>query len=163
MNKIISICFLTLAISHIGCGVYSFKGSTLPPHIKTVGIPLFEDRTAEFGIDRQITDFIIEAIRTDNTLKIADPGSSDALLHGIIMSIREPVGQYNANETASDFRVNLTIQASFEDIHKREVRWESTFSDFGTYDNIESMREDAIKEAVQKIAEDIINKTISDW
>lgn len=163
MNKFIALILVSASLAITQCGIYSFKGSTLPPHIKTVGVPLFEDRTAEFGIDRQITDIIIEAIREDNTMKIADPGNSDALLHGIITNIREPIGQYDANESAADFRVNLTIQASFEDTHKREIRWESTFSDFGTYDNIETMREDAIEEAVQKIAEDIINKTISDW
>jgi len=145
------------------CGIYTFSGSTLPVHLKTVGIPVFEDRTAEFGIDQQITDLIIDAIRADNTLKIADPADADAILHGVIMSIREPVGQYDANETASDFRVSLTIKASFEDMHRREVRWENTFSDYGTYDNVELMREDAIEEAVLKIAQDIINKTVSDW
>ncbi|MFC1569674.1 LPS assembly lipoprotein LptE [bacterium] len=159
----ISIAVLIAIFFCVQCGVYTFSGSTLPAHIKTVGIPLFEDRTAEFGIDQQITDLIIDAIRDDNTLKIADPGNADALLHGVITSIREPVGQYDANETASDFRVSLSIKASFEDMHQREVRWEGNFSDFGTYDNIETTREDAIKEAVDKIAEDIINKTVSDW
>ncbi len=147
----------------IKCGIYSFSGSTLPPHLKTVGVPVFLDNTAEFGIDQQITDLIIEAIRKDNTLKIADPGTADAQLNGTITSIRDRAGQYDAGENASDFRVTLTIKAKFEDMHKREVRWEGSFSDFGTYDNINISREDAIAEAVEKIAEDIINKTVSDW
>ncbi|MBN1781392.1 hypothetical protein JW948_09725 [bacterium] len=142
------------------CGVYSFSGSTLPPHIKTVGIPIFEDHTAEFGIDQKITDLLIDAIRDDNTLKIADPDRADALLHGVITGIRDPVGQYDANEEASDFRVYISITVTFEDVHNRSVMWETSFSDYGTYVND---RDAGIEEAVNKIAEDIINKTVSDW
>ena len=163
MNKINPVILLCMGLLTIRCGIYSFSGSTLPSHLKTVGVPIFENRTAEFGIDQQITDIIIDAIRRDNTMKISDPGNADALLNGIITSIRDQAGQYNSDETASDFRVTLTIQATFEDLHTRETRWKATFSDFGTYDNVELSREDAIREAVEKISEDIINKTVSDW
>ena len=158
--RVVPVCWILMTIR---CGFYSFSGSTLPSYLKTVGIPVFENRTAEFGIDQDITDIIIDAIRRDNTLKISDPGNADALLNGVVTSIRDQAGQYNSDETASDFRVTLTIQATFEDLHTRETRWKATFSDFGTYDNMGVSREDAIREAVEKISEDIINKTVSDW
>jgi hypothetical protein len=151
---------ILLILTICSCGIYSFSGSTLPPHIKTVGIPLFENRTAEFGIDRQVTDLLTEALRKDNTLKIADPGVSDAVLHGVIVGIREQAGQYNSDEEALDYRIYLTIKVSFDDVKNRQTFWEVSFSDFGTYDND---RDAGIEEAIGKISEDIINKTVSDW
>ena len=59
----------------IRCGIYSFSGSTLPSHLKTVGVPIFENRTAEFGIDQQITDIIIDAIRRE-IMEVVIPTSS---------------------------------------------------------------------------------------
>ncbi|MCH7954892.1 MAG: hypothetical protein IIC40_04020, partial [Candidatus Marinimicrobia bacterium] len=40
----------------IGCGPYSFSGSSIPSHIKSVAIPIFENETAEFGIKEKVTD-----------------------------------------------------------------------------------------------------------
>ena len=32
------------------CGYYSFSGSTLQSNIRTIAIPTFENKTAEFGV-----------------------------------------------------------------------------------------------------------------
>ena len=39
------------------CAFYSMSGS-IPPHIKSISIPLIENETAEFGIAEEITDGI---------------------------------------------------------------------------------------------------------
>lgn len=143
-----------------GCGYYSFSGSTLPGHIKTVHVPLFEDQTAEFGIDQSLTDQIIESITKDNTLKIADRRRADALLTGKIVTVREKAAQYTEDEVASNFRIHITIQAKFEDIKRRNIIWEETWTEWGEYD---SDRETGISEALKKLAENIVNETVSGW
>lgn len=148
------ICILT------GCGIYSFSGSTLPPHIKTVAVPLFEDKTTEFGIDQKFTDGLIDAIIEDNTLKIADPRSADALVRGEILRVEDRAGQYNSNETASDYRVTISIKVAFEDVKKRKILWEETWTDWGSYSND---REEGIDEAIKKLSTEILNRTVSGW
>ncbi|MCD6116014.1 LptE family protein [bacterium] len=143
-----------------GCGIYSFSGSTIPSNIKTVGIPLFENNTPEFGIDQQITDALIEAISADNTLKIADTRNADSILKGTILQITDRAGQYDANENASSYRITINIKVSFEDVKKRKVFWEETWSQWGQY---ESDRNQGIKDAVSKLTTDILNKTVSGW
>lgn len=143
-----------------GCGIYSFSGSTIPGHIKTVAVPLFEDATAEIGIDQQITDAVIEALVQDNTLRIADARGADSILRGKITSVSDRAGQYDSQENASDFRITLTIQVAFEDVGKRTVFWEETFSQWGSYD---TNRDDGIQEAIEKLTTEILNRTVSDW
>ncbi len=151
-----------LSIFFFRCGAYSFSGSTLPAHIKTVHIPLFEDQTAEFGIDQQITDGIIEALIKDNTIKIGGRNQADALLLGQIVRVTERAGQYSDTEQASDFRLNITLKASFEDVKKRNVIWEEEWTEFGTFTS-SGDRSDAIAEAAEKLAENIVNRTVSGW
>ncbi len=143
-----------------GCGIYSFSGSTLPSHIKTVAVPLFEDKTTEFGIDQKFTDGLINAIIEDNTLKIADPRSADALVRGEILRVEDRAGQYNAQETASDYRVTISIKVAFEDVKKRKILWEETWTDWGSYSDD---REAGIDEAIKKLSTEILNRTVSGW
>jgi hypothetical protein len=144
----------------IRCGAYSFSGATLPPHLKTVAVPLFDNRSPEYGVDQRITDAVIEAVTRDNTLKIADQEGADCLLRGTLMRLEDRAGQYDSNETASTYRITLTVQATFEDMHKKTVIWQNSFSAFGTY---ETDRDAGITEAVDKLTTDIINKMVSNW
>lgn len=162
--KIYKILILTLMLALLsGCGVYSFSGSTLPSHIKTVAVPLFVDQTAEFGIDQKITDGIITAITQDNSLKIAGQRQADALIKGSILRITDSADAYDKNETASDFRLTIEIKVAFEDVKKRKTLWEETWSQWGRYDQSATTRDDAIAEAVDKLAAEIINRSVSGW
>ena len=157
------IYFLWICLTIWGCGLYSFSGSTLPSRIQTVAVPLFEDRTAEFGIDQKVTDSLIDAISNDNTLKISNLGNADSILKGVILQVKDTAGEYDQNEVASDFRVTITVQVSFEDTQKQEILWEETWTQFGIYDASETDRESGIEEAVEKLSTDILNRAVSEW
>ncbi len=157
------ISFLWICLTIWGCGLYSFSGSILPSHIKTVAVPLFEDKTAEFGIDQKLTDSLIDAISNDNTLKISNLGNSDSILKGIILQVKDTAGEYDQNEVASDFRVTITIEVSFEDTQKQKILWKETWTQFGIYDASEIDRESGIEDAIGKLSTDILNRTVSEW
>jgi hypothetical protein len=159
-NTIWAAAAMAISLILLRCGPYSFSGSTLPSDIRTVFIPLFDNKTSEFGIDRQITDLLISAITRDNTLKIAGARDADARLVGSILRAEDRAGQYDQNEQATDFRITLTVQVAFEDIKKRKNLWEETLTQWGSYsDN----RDDGIRQAVEKLSTDIINRTVSGW
>ena len=42
----------------VSCGIYSLAGS-IPPHIKSISIPLVENQTSDFEISEDLTDEII--------------------------------------------------------------------------------------------------------
>lgn len=161
--RIITITVLSIMTLCTACGIYSFSGSTLPPHLKTIGIPLLEDQTTEFGIDQALTDVLIDAFIDDNSLKIDEPRSADAILTGTITRVEDRTGQYSASEVASDFRVSITVKVKLEDMRKRQVMFEASISQYGTYDGSEVTREEGIDEALEKIATDILNRALSDW
>lgn len=146
-----------------GCWFYSFSGSTLPPHIDSVAVPLFSDTSAEFGIDQQLTDTVIEVISTDNTLRISSADRAASIINGSITRITDRPDTYDQAENASAFRITITVHVIFEDVKKNVILWKEDFTQWGRYDNAATSREDGIKQAVDKLAEEILNKTVSGW
>jgi len=160
----ILIYFLPFAVAN--CSYYSFSGSTLPAHIKTVAVPLFEDQTAEFGIKEKLTDAIIGQITQDNTLKIADLRTADSLLKGNIVQLIDRPETYDAQERVQSYRVYITIEVEFQDLKKRKVLWKERLTQWGSYAAGTGGPEDrqvGIEEAIQKLAEDVLNRTVSSW
>ena len=147
-----------------GCGNYSFSGSTLPAHMKTIALPVFEDRTAEFGVDQALKDALIDAFTKDNSLTIADPRTADSILEGEILSIRYQAGAYNTQEQVEDIKVYVTVNVKFTDLKLREVVWEEQLTQWGTYNPDDPDGQQAgIDEAIENLVADILNKTIAGW
>lgn len=159
-KKIISIIILLVC----SCGYYSFSGSTLPAHLKTIAIPVFEDRTSEFGVRESITEALIEEFTKDNTLKISDPRNADSILEGTITNIRDQAGTVNLSEQVKDIKVYVSVDVKFHDVKNRKIIWEEQITHWGTFDpdNVTG-RTDGIKEAIDKLVADILNKTIAGW
>jgi hypothetical protein len=148
----------------LGCGPYSFSGSSVT-HLKTIAVPVFEDRTAEFGIKERLTNTIIDEFTRDNTLKIADRRVADSVLLGALLRVEERAGVYSQSESVQEIKVYLTVQLTYEDVKKKKTVWEAQFTQFGTYAPGASAtnRQSAIDEAIRKIATEVLNKTVSGW
>jgi hypothetical protein len=154
----------TLLLICTGCGFYSFSGS-LAPHLNTVAVPLFENRTAEFGITEDMTDIIIEEFTRDNTLKISDRSGADVLIEGVILRINDRAGGFDAQERVQDYKIYLTVSIKCTDQQKQQLLWEERITQWGSFDPSAGpeSRNDGIAEAIEKISQEVLNKTVSGW
>ncbi|KAA3657445.1 MAG: hypothetical protein DWQ10_13245 [Calditrichaeota bacterium] len=165
--KFLSFLSVSLAFVVTGCGYYSFSGSTLP-HLKTIAIPTFQDDTAEFGVKDDLTNSLIEAFTSDNTLKIADQRNADSILTGRLLAVRDGAGAFNRSETVNEIRVTVSVEVKFEDLQNRKIVWEDKLSQVGTYapsggSTSNTTREEAIAEAIKNITDEVLNRSISGW
>lgn len=168
MKRILTIVFALSLVAIFHCSYYSFSGSSLPSHLRTIAIPMFENRTTEFGVPEDITDALINEFTQDNTLKVVDQRAADSIIEGTIVNIREQAGAYNQQEQVQEIRIYIRIKAKFEDLKKNNIMWEEEITQWGTYSpdspsGENSTRQDAIAEAISKIVTDILNRTISGW
>jgi hypothetical protein len=147
-----------------GCGFYSFSGS-LPSHLKTVAIPQFDNRTAEFGIAEQMTDQVISEFTRDNSLKIADPADADVLVEGSIVRTEDRAGAFDENESVQDLKVYITVAFKVTDQVEHKTIWEERMTQWGSYDPGQGAqaRQDGITEALKKIGQEVLNKTVASW
>jgi len=79
---------LGLAFAAWGLGAcgYAFRG-TLPPHVKTVAVPIFLNRTAEPGVESIITRAVVQAFATNGRLKVVRLADADAVIKVIFEAI----------------------------------------------------------------------------
>ena len=146
-----------------GC-LYSFKGS-LPPHIQSIAIPLFENQTAEYRINETITDLLIQQFLEENVLRIEDEETADSILECAVTRIDDSPYTYDEAEQVIDYRVSITLKVSWYDVAEDKVRLEKSVSGWGVYDanQATTTREDGIQEAIDKIADEIINAITANW
>lgn len=146
-------------------GCYSFTGASVPPHLKTVAIPLFEDVSGfgEAGLRERFTQKVVEYFRTDNNLEIGERLTADSIIEGSIILVTDAPSVIGGNDIVRTRRVTVTVRASFTDMKLRKKVWEKDFSNWGEYTQGQQTRDVALTDAVNKVAEDILLETVSGW
>lgn len=148
----------------LACGPYSFSSSGAA-HLKSVAIPIFQDQTSEFGVKEDLTNKVIEQFTRDNTLRVTDRRNADSVIEGTIVRVEEQAGAFAADETVQDIKVFVTVEVKYRDLVKRKVIWEETLRQWGTFNPDEGpqSRDSGIEEAAEKLANEILNKSVSGW
>ena len=162
MQRLYIISILLAGLMVISCGYYSFSGSSLVG-IETVYIPVFGNNTAEFGVEEQLTDALVNAINKERNLSIGERGNSDAVLEGRITRISDSPLTFTSGEQVSEYKVDIAAHVKFENVEKRKIIMEGDFSAFSEYDYPSGDRDAAISKAVEKLAQEILNKAVSGW
>lgn len=161
--------FITLGLQ-AGC-VYSFRGSSVPAHIKTIAIPLFDDQSGfgEADLREKFTRELITRFTSDNTLQVTDKNTADSMLEGTIISVRDEPSVVNPGERVSKRRITIVVKVAYQDLKLRKKIWERELNNWGDYDPNappeagKKLRDPGIEEAVRKVAEDIVIQTVSGW
>jgi hypothetical protein len=137
MRWIAALALCACAATSSGCGyALAGRGSFLPVSIRTVGIPLLENRSTFF----QVEDILTEKIRAEfigrgkYTVTPEETGA-DALLTGEVLGISvAPVG-INENQLASRYLFTVALKMAFTDTRTQEVIWQDDGLVFrGEYD-----------------------------
>ena len=152
------------AAAAIGCGPYSFSGSSIPSHIKSVAIPIFENETAEFGIKEKVTDALLENFISENILKISDKKNADSIISGTILKITDVPFTFDENEIVQEYRVTIYLNLVWRDQVKDSDLFDGKINGWGVYpaDSPEE-RDEGIEKAIERLITEITNKTLSGW
>jgi hypothetical protein len=167
IKKISKAILLSLLVVNcqLSIGCYSFTGASVPAHLKTVAIPLFEDVSGfgEPGLREKFTQKLIELFRNDNNLEIGERLTADSIVEGTISSVIDAPQVIGGNNIITTRKVTITIHATYTDMKLRKKIWERDFSAWGEYTQGQQIRDIALTEAVNKAAEDILLETVSGW
>jgi hypothetical protein len=157
-----------------GCGVYSFSGSSLGG-IKTIAIPLFDNQTDQYGIREDLTEKIAGRFVQDNTLKVVNEKIADSILRGTITKYSRESHTYDEQENIKEYIVRIWVKVSFEEKKDKKVIWkDDNMQGWGIYcvkacvdqsgnPKPDETEEDGKQRAIEKLAEDIVNKTVKGW
>ncbi len=164
-------CFLRLAfllIASVCAGCYSFSGNALPPHVKTIAIPIFGDESRS-GIPllrENLTKATAEKIQAQTPLIIEqNRAAANSVIEAVITSVTDaPSAVSGTNERATRNRLTINIQATYRDLVKGRKLFQKTLSGFEDYD-VGSLqgRNAAIQAASNQLTDLLVNEVLSGW
>lgn len=149
-----------------GCP-YSFTGASVPEHWKSIAVPLFDDASGygQPSLREDITNALIEKIQQDNSLRLADEKAASVTINGTVASViaDKPVTVSQGTQ-ATQFQIDITVEAVLYDNVKNKQVWKKSVSAFGVYPaGGIAERETGIREAVDKLSDDLLLEIISQW
>ncbi len=151
-----------------GCG-YTLS-SVLPPHIKTLAVPVFANSTVEFGIADDVTRALQDAFLADRRLRIVGERQADSVLRGTVLAYKNQPFSYTREEKPTQYEIILTVRLLFRDLVKaRDVWKEDAFTVRSTYNVVPVGSAPAKTEAearadlVKSLADQIVSRTVQGW
>ncbi len=182
-----SIFFLfPLSFFLLSCMFYSMAGS-IPPHIKSIAIPLVENQTAEFAMAETVTDNLLSIFTEENILRVTDEKFADSVLKGVILKVNDGPYTFSKEEAVTIYRFTVDMKIEWMDVANDKVLLTKQYSGWGAYglsgdistdgidndgdgaidgddiDEVGDPREFATKVAVEKIAEDVLDDILTSW
>jgi len=160
---------MTLLSLAVGACAYHTNAASMPPHIKTIAIPVFENTTTEYTLDQEITNAVIRAFVADNHLRVVDERRADSVLRGKIVSYRNSVFGISPVSRAQEYRVTIGVQVTFKDQVKNREIWTDEILQSANYyvQNVPgdsaTTELDGRKLAVGRIATEILTRSVESW
>jgi hypothetical protein len=109
------------------CG-YSLagRGSFLPPHIKTIGVPAFVNRTAVFNLETMLTQKVrSEFIGRGKYQILPQDTGVDAVLNGEVTAVSVVPASFTNTQLATRYAITMTARIELRDVRENKVLWEN--------------------------------------
>jgi lipopolysaccharide assembly LptE-like protein len=105
-----------------GCG-YSTQGN-LPPHIKTVAVPVLKNRTLQPGVETAITSAVVRAFST--RLRVVPADEADSILEGEIVGYQLDGAGFDRNANVQAYHLRVVLNVAFRDVRQNKMLWQGT-------------------------------------
>ncbi len=146
-----------------GCG-YSAKPMT-PRNVRTVYVPIFDNRTFRRGIEFQLTQAVKTELLHKADLRLSSSETADTELVGEIVDVRESVLLEDLNDDVVETGVTVTVDLVWRDLRTNRVILDrKNLSD--TAEFIVTRGESvgtATEEAFRDMAERIVDLLVEKW
>lgn len=166
--KISKYIFILISFSLLGCGPYSFTGTSIADNIKTFQVNYFQNTAnlIEPGFDRDFTLALQDLIINQTNLNLTTT-NGDLVYEGEITEYRISPTTAQANSTAAQNRLSVSVNVRFFDKNEPDEEFEKRFSFFYDYAGSEllqgSQKEAAHADILERITQDIFNATLAKW
>ena len=162
MRALAAVAVLGAALALSGCG-YSLRGN-LPDHIKTVAVPVFQNRTPVPAVENFLTNAVVNAFSTNGRLRVTSVDRADSVLDGEITNYLLQSIAYDAAANIRQFRLTVTLNLRFRDVRRNEVLFQRTnysdradFAVPGTVAETITTSEAALQQAATEIARSVVS------
>ena len=169
-KRVFILIFITAILINLTACSYSFNGASVPSHIKSISVPVLQDKSGsgEFDLVNNLTTLLVQKFIDDNSLRVSDRLTSDSILEGSIIGLTDATAVVSGGEAVTTRRITITVHAVYKDMVKKQTVFETNFSNYADYpttggSDITTSRKTAITKALNLISEDIVLGVVSNW
>jgi hypothetical protein len=148
------------------CGFYTFSGSTLPAHLKTVDIPLFANQSLMPGVAEEVTDSLTKRIVSMNLLRISQ-NRGDATISGKVVDYSNTPRIYGSSGarqvTVSEYVVHITVDMEFSDNKSGSPIYKGKITGEGIYDFTSQNEALGRAKAEKDVVDQILQHSVQSW
>lgn len=104
---------LAAALVVAGCG-YNLVGygGQFPAGVKSLAVPIFENRTEDVEIARTLTNHFVKELLATGKVKVLPLGEADAALRGVVTRYETEPITFDADRTATENRLVVAADVS---------------------------------------------------
>lgn len=161
---------IAIVITSESCTVnYTMSGASIAPEVKTVSVQYFVNRAPEGGIanlEQYFTDELKDKFKDQTNLTLVND-MGDLNFEGYITKYdpTKPMA-IQGDELAAQNRFTIEVQVKFTNEVEPQWNFDQKFSQYVDYDaniDISSIEQEKVEEIVEKLIEDIFNKSVVNW
>ena len=147
------------------CGYRLTGGGLFPENIRSICIPVFENRSTETGLENRITNDLIYEVSGYKAVKLTNSESADAVLSGVIFAQISTIShQGNAPlEKRIVVSVDLTLTSRSKEViwSAKGVSADETYYLKDRFENTKQKKDLALSLLSKRLSEDIYNRLTS--
>ena len=146
---------------------YSFTGASIAPEVKTIAIKTFPNVAplVQPSLSQSFTEKLKDKFQSQTSLKLVKNDADLAFEGQITNYVTQPIA-IQANETASQNRLTITVNVKFSNRTDSKQDFESSFSRYADYDSrlaLQNVENELIRQINEQLVTDIFNKSVSNW
>ena len=149
---------------------YTLKSNVIPPELKTISVPFFENEAplVVSNLSQTFTEALKERIRTTTRLSIVT-GQGDASMSGAITDYRyAPISIQATNNNQAPIAgasvLSITVKVKFDYEANKKMSFDQTFTKTQNYTGDLSTQEQAlIQTIVRQLIDEIFNAAFNNW
>lgn len=149
----------------VGCG-YS-RGTLLPPHLRTIAIPTFSNKTFEPRLEVDVTNAVIRRFLQDGQVKVVSERDAGGKLVGVVVRYDREALRLTTLDGVEEQRIVVVVDLQYHDRTQGLVLWEergfvgeSTYFTSGPLLKTEAQ---ARTLAVDNLARRVVDRTVEAW
>lgn len=165
----IFILFTALALTFSGCSIcgYDFKGSNIPPDIKSISVGFFNNEAEIVNpqLSLQFTEKVKTKFQSESKLKLVTE-NGDYQITGAIRDYRWTPATLNGPTGTGQNQFTITVKVNFESALHPEKNFNKDFSQNAVFDaskNFSEVEQQYSSEISDKIIQQIFAEIALDW
>ncbi|MBI5407683.1 MAG: LptE family protein [Nitrospirae bacterium] len=168
-------CFLLFAsFSFTGCGYQiAGRGAHIPEGVRTLAIPVFENKTLEPIVEEELTPAVIREFLRDSRIEVVNRPQAGLVLRGSVTSYKESPLSFDKDQNVLEYRIivvtHLILVRQERDAAPTGILWERDVTESAEYrasSDVMSTRVAkllALREIARNLAQNVADRVLQGW